>query len=546
MASDDFLNLLAECRWDMPRFSRDVLGVNLHAGQVDLVSLAIARLEDGYSPAYLTITCSAGNRAGKTLGLAITVAHSTLYKMGVRPPDLNDPTDLKRWVDAPYDWYHFAMQQDTSELLLLEVTRLMLGIHPAQKGRGCPLTDNLGLSVAEWERKERGDWGWFKWAPLFGGAEVHFRTTSEKALGTLGRDMNGWSWDEAAFDGNLTFIFDEVLNLRRMSTGGQAVLIGTATEGSHQYEDLWGRGDPTAPDRQPDYMSMRMSTRQNIGYGISQTMFDRMIRTVPLSLVPQNIDGYFIEGREQYLATEAVNRMFDTGLALGMPIKTDAEASRAYAHGLDPAITYDSTWSVVLDVTDPNVWYGVNAARKTGRQTAESIVGLAFDINQEYGEWGRLVTGIDATGFGGKVFRSLLQSVGVPATPIEFGGRSSNKLRLLNNLRTAVETGRIVLPKEGIWLELRRQLLGYKLKDRNIPTDAVMALVIAIRMALRALSANGRPIDFDYFGALPPLPRPVDSGDIAKPHRYVDDRVARLDTLTAASVAPMGPLFRKR
>jgi hypothetical protein len=546
--ASNFLDLLAECRWDVRRFALDVLGVNVHAGQGDLLDLVLARLDDGYSPAYLTTVCSAGNRAGKTLGLAICVAHSTLYKMGVRPPEVADESDLKRWSDAPYDWYHFAMQQDTAELLLLELQRLMQGIHPAQKGRGCPLTDNLGPDVAEWDRKERGDWGWFKWSPLFGGGEVHFRTTSEKALGTLGRDMNGWSWDEAAFDPNLLFVYDEVLNLRRMSTGGQAVLIGTATEGSHQYEDLWERGDPLAPDRQPDYMSLRMSTRQNIGYGISQSMFDRMIRTVPPTLVPQNIDGYFIEARAQYLATEAVNRVFDIGLKRELAVHTPAAPGRRYAHGLDPALTYDSTWSVVLDITDSHEWVGVHAARRTGRQTAESIVGLAYDINREYNAFHGLTTGIDATGFGGKVFRSLLTSASVPATPVEFGGRSTSKIRLLNNMRSAVESGRIVLPKEGIWLELRRQMLGYKVKDRGLPTDAVMALVVAIRMALRALAVEGRPVEFDYFGGgqgLSARKPGVDSG-ASKPHRYVDDRLARLGTLPTATVASMGNLFRKR
>lgn len=549
MASQtDILTVLGECRWDIPRFSRDVLGIKPHPGQVDMFDIAISRTEDGYTPAYLTIACSAGNRAGKTLGLAVLVAHSTFYKMGLRPPDTNDPSDLRRWSTAPYDWYHFAMQQDTSELLHMELARVMLGIHEAQRGGGCPLTESLGMDIAEWDRKERGDWAWFRWNDLFGGGEVHFRTTGEKALGTLGRDMHGWSWDEAAFDPNLVFIFDEVLNLRRMSTGGQAILIGTATEGSHQYEDLWTRGDPLAPDRQPDSMSMRMSTRQNIGFGISQKMFDRMLATVPPTLVPQNIDGYFIEARAQYFASSAVNQTFDRGLALNLPAKTPASPSRVYAHGLDPAITYDSTWSVVLDVTDPAQWVGVFAAKRSGRQTAESIVGLAYDIHAEYGQFGRLTSGIDATGFGGKVFRSLLTGAGVPASPVEFGGRATTKQRLLANLRSALETGRIVLPKEGVWLELRRQLLTYKLKDRSLQTDAVMALVVAVRMALRQVSPDGVAGKFDYFGAeaLPLPPRTgVDSAAEGKPHRYVDDRVVRLNTLPTASVASLSSLFKR-
>jgi hypothetical protein len=543
VTADPFLSLLSECRWDVPRFARDVLGVELHPGQVDMVDAAIARLPDGVSPAYLTICVSAGNRAGKTLGLAILVLHQTLYKMGLRPPYADDTSDLKRWSEAPYEHWHFGLQQDTSELLHMEMSRLLLGVHPAQKGRGCPLTTTLGMEVAEWDRKERGEWAWFRWAPVLGGGEVHFRTTGERALGTLGRDMNSWSWDEAAFDPNLLFVFDEVLNLRRMSTGGQAFLIGTATEGSHQYEDIWTRGDPSAPDRQPDYISLRMSTRSNIGYGITQAMFDRILATIPASLIPQNIDGYFIEARSQYFATEAVTRSFDASL----PDRTPPAPGRRYAHGLDPALTFDSTWSVVLDITDPNRWVGVRASKRSGRQTAESIVALAANVQEEYGQWGALASGIDATGFGGKVFRSLLQSAHVNAYPVEFGGRASAKLRLLANLRSALESGRLVLPRTGLWLELRRQLLGYKLNDKKLQTDAVMALVVAVRMALRSSGQGGTTLRFDYFND--PLPsRPpaaVDSPE-RQPRRYVDDRVLRLDSLTTASVARIGSPFSKR
>ena len=247
LVTSNIVTKLQQGRWDMRLFSTDVLGVDPHTGQKALFDLAVSRLSDGYSPAYLTVCCSAGNRAGKTLGLTVVVCRQTLYKMGRPAPVLGDDSSLKSWSSAPYDWYHFGISQEVTELVHLEMRRILQGVHEAQKGQGCPLTESLGDDVAEWDKKERGEWAWFKWSPLLGGAEVHFRTTGEKALSTLGRDMDGWSWDEPAFDPNLTFIFDEVLNLRRMSTGGQAILIATATEGSQAYEELWQRGDALAP-----------------------------------------------------------------------------------------------------------------------------------------------------------------------------------------------------------------------------------------------------------------------------------------------------------
>jgi hypothetical protein len=527
----------------MRLFASEVLGIDPHTGQQALFDLAVSRLSDGYSPAYLTVCCSAGNRAGKTLGLTVVVSHQTLYKMGLPPPILGDDSSLKSWSTAPYDWYHFGISQEVTELLHLEMRRIMLGVHEAQKGRGCPLTEALGPDVAEMDRKERGEWAWFKWSPLLGGAEVHFRTTGEKALSTLGRDMNGWSWDEPAFDANLTFIFDEVLNLRRMSTGGQAFLIATATEGSMAYEELWARGDPLAPDRQPDYASLRMSTRQNVGYGISKHQFDRMLRTIPPGLVPQNIDGYFLEARQSYFAKTSVSDTFHHDL----PPKQPFQSSHVYAHGVDPAITYDSTWSIVLDITDPERWIGVSASYRSGRQTAESILALTGDVHNEYAQGGRCSTGIDATGFGGKVFRSLLQSMRVPVTAVEFGGRASVKQKMLANTRTAIDSGRLYLPRSGPWLLLYRQLLAYKLADRKLDTDAVMALVLAVRMAARSIYGDARALPFDYFGENIPSRVPqVTSAAPEEPRRaYVDDRSLRLDSLDTATVTSMSSMFKR-
>ena len=58
----------------------------------------------------------------------------------------------------------------------------------------------------------------------------------------------------------------------------------------------------------------------------------------------------------------------------------------------------------------------------------------------------------------------------------------------------------IVFPRRGIWLELRRQLLGYKLDDRKLETDAVMALAVAVRHAARSASESVKDAEFNFFG----------------------------------------------
>ena len=34
---------------------------------------------------------------------------------------------MLRWVRLAYDWYHFAIAQETSELAYIEITRILCG-----------------------------------------------------------------------------------------------------------------------------------------------------------------------------------------------------------------------------------------------------------------------------------------------------------------------------------------------------------------------------------------------------------------------------------
>jgi hypothetical protein len=264
--------LLAPYRYDIPGFARNVLNIELHPGQIEYANTVMARGMDGWSPAYHTIALSSGNRAGKTMVLAIIIFHSVLYKIGARPPSEEDFADIKtlrRWRASTYMWFHFAIQQEIAELVYTEIVNFLSGTHVAQKGKGCVLTE-LMPTVAQWERKYNGDYRWIVLDDRLGGGQIHFRTTAERGVGTLGRDMHGISFDEAGFEAKLTYIINNVMHLRRLGTGGQLLLVSTPEEGLTEFADYWLMGEPGAPDRHKGRMSVRMSTRDNVGFGINQ------------------------------------------------------------------------------------------------------------------------------------------------------------------------------------------------------------------------------------------------------------------------------------
>lgn len=484
---------LLQARWDIEYFSERFLGIKAHPGQSKLWRTILLRDDSGWRPRYLDISVAAGNRAGKTLGITIPMLHSVTFKMGAQPPNPLDDVAVQRWVSAPYEWYHFGIAQEVADLAFIEITRIFTGVHEAQR-HGCPITDELGQPYVDWSRKYRSEYPWLRVDEAFGGGNIHFRTTGERGIASLGKDMNGVSYDEAPFDPHFPFVVQEVLNMRRMSTGGQMWVIGTSTEGINWFSDYWEKGNPEAPDRMPDAYSLRMSTRENIGYGIDQTMFDRIVNNMDPELVAQNIDGMFIQGRHSFFSQKSVDKIFEEDLPVEQPQVRGGE----YLSLTDPALTFDAAWNLVIQSGKDGIGVGVHADRKRGRQTGLSIAAMAENSHRAYsGAYCHCISGIDATGFGGKMFRDLLSIK--PLHSIEFGGTKTKKLKMLNDLKWCIENGKLRLPRHGPWLDVRRQLLGYRLDDKNIEQDAVMCLAMWAWLFRKNPAGGQQVMEFDYF-----------------------------------------------
>jgi hypothetical protein len=100
---------------------------------------------------------------------------------------------------------------------------------------------------------------------------------------------------------------------------------------------------------------------------------------------------------------------------------------------------------------------------------------------------------------GGKLFRQEF-SIVRPLREYDFGGSKGKKLELLSDLKAAIDRGDIRLPRTGVWSELRRQILGYKLEDKKLETDLLMALALAVRHATRNPTNPVAHPRFSYFG----------------------------------------------
>ena len=495
---------LAQYEHDISGFAQHVLGITkgVHPGQRRFFDAISARRPNWITALWLTIMLASGNRAGKTMALAIAIIHACIYKTNLQR-DLSTEKGRQKWARAEYHWYHFGIAHEVADLVYAEIVRILDGMHLAQED-GCPLTANG--PAATWDVKEYGDFHWIKFIPELGGSQVHFRTTGEKALGSLGKDMHGISFDEAGIERNLDFLVDEVFHLRRLGTGGQLLMVSTPSEDiGSMFADRWALGDQVGnPDAKKSAYSLRMSTRENIGFGLTQEMFDILVADMDERTIRQNIEGEFLQAKAAYFNGWNVDRCFVDDL----PERALARKGLRYIQGVDPAKTQDSAWSIVLAVIpnaqtpeDPHL-IGVRAEQKRGQKSTDTVVNLAAEAHNAYDVdrlKTRCYTAIDATGFGGKLFRELLEREVPNLVNVEFGGTVQKKRKLLGDLRTVIDSGRLHLPREGIWLQVRRQLLGYKLDDRGIEQDAVMALVCAIYL-LRRSSDGAGSIPFDLAG----------------------------------------------
>jgi hypothetical protein len=154
----------------------------------------------------------------------------------------------------------------------------------------------------------------------------------------------------------------------------------------------------------------------------------------------------------------------------------------------------------MIDHTAPNRMLGVRARTRTGKQTIQAIVNMVREGHLLYNQdLSSCTTIVDETGFGGKLFKQEF-SVIRPLRGYDFGGTKAKKLELLSDLKAAIDKRMVLFPRQGIWMQLRRQLLSYKLDDKKLEQDAVMALAVAVKHAIRNQSGYLENPVFTYFG----------------------------------------------
>jgi hypothetical protein len=458
---------------DFRVFAEEILGIRLNKAQLRLVP--ILEVDSALREwAFKELVVVAANQIGKTLIQAAIMLWACTYKIGV------PGTDMTRWEREPYLWIHLGPVQQQAYHAHKDAKLLVKGEHPAQAGR-MPAAIKKAFSGMIHQTKIENYYDGFS---FFNGAQIMFRTAEHKAEAVLGYRAAAISVDEAAFVDYLTEVKNTVLMMRLIASGGPILMFSTPNgmnDFFDQADSIRNDGHEIADMVWQDghrYLAWAVIT-DNLGYGIDQEEIDRMESNLNPTTKEQQLRGAFLEPAEAFFVPQKpILEAFVTSL----PHESPPVPGHQYAIFYDPSVASDPTAAIVLDVTHMP-WEGVYFGHWEKPMEIQTLVGEMYRIHHQYHNHSdrnvisppsRAVLGFDATSMGGAVMKQLLGPIS-PKRPVNMAGQPTKKVAALTNLRDRLTNGQIILPAS--WVRLRQELLNYRLKDKGIKQDAVMALM---------------------------------------------------------------------
>lgn len=480
-------------------FAEEVLGVRLNPAQKRWFRLARAA-PNGWQWLYRRVAHVAANQIGKTVGLAILILWASNYKIGIRKGNWDF------WFSSPYKWFHLAPTHPQALHVYRDLQQLVNGTHPAQfdketgKRRKFLWPEGFAKEV-----KFDAQYPGFK---LWNGAEIQFRTSADKAAALQGYVAHGISIDEAAFEDHLHFVLDQAIKLRLISTGGPLWLVSTPNGINDYYEVITAMqqaGNNTFHERvweapQKKWALVWSHISDNIGYGLTQEDVDFMEEDVDPATKEQQLRGAFLTPRDSFFVP-ADNIL--KSWVKGLKQRELPQNNHRYVIFWDPSVSGagDPTVCIIIDVTK-KPWRGVWFNRWETPMRANDLLQEMHRIhalwNTAVGNVGfrpRAITGYDATSMGGVILTQQLANM-TPKRPFNFGGGKA-KINALTNMRAALSRHDVWFPED--WLRLQRETLTYRLDDKKLVQDCVMAAAGALQIAARGFSgAPSKPFVNSY------------------------------------------------
>lgn len=314
-------------------------------------------------------------------------------------------------------------------------------------------------------RNERGDWA---------SSEVWARSLAKGGVYLLGHSISFLSVDECAYVKGYPIIEDEVLRMRLADQGGALFRYSTPNGRNHFFnhysEGL--KGDPLI-------YSQKVTTWQNPT--ISRAVLERMKERMVAEYYAQNVMAEFVS-LSDFFKIEHIEGLYQNveytdreGLPLPVQLPLAWDKGGTYVLGVDLGAMRDPTVVFVfrIDVSPIQIVY-VGASHSPNWQTQRQFV------NQVYRTYQPVHSVIDATGVGNPIAQQLIDEDGwTNAETFVIG--AANKTDLLVKLQDAIQRRKFIFPYVTATKELVNQLSFYRLDDKTITQDYVIALALCNR-----------------------------------------------------------------
>lgn len=483
-------------------FAEEILGVDLNPAQKRWFRYIQPRAP-GWEWRYQRVIHVAANQIGKTVAIAILILWACTYKIG---RDFTQPD----FASHLYQWAHVAPTQAQAYHPLRDIRLLIKGAHPAQQRTGRPCFLPSGL-VTEIKIDVQ-----FDGLSFSNGSTCQFRTSADKAASLLGYRFDAISFDEAAFEDHLIDTIDETLMMRLIASRGPLFPVSTPNGRNDFFEiveevkQLNVSPEPLVwIDDEKGYALCWSTVVDNMGYGIDPDEAAKMEVRLGESK-EQALRGAFLDPKEAFFVPqEPIIASMGIGdgdghrsrvaTARKLPHEQKPLPGHRYVIFWDPSVSNDPTACAVIDVTK-DVWVGV--AERYYEKPLDTDR-LLYEIRALHNAWNsatdrthlldtsKAVTGFDSTAMGGKMWADMLRGIR-PNHPFDFAGPDKKQKTLLD-LRNRLATGRLLLPAS--WQGWRQEIISYRLDDKKIRNDRVMALAGAVAVA--TLGVNTGPRKFD-------------------------------------------------
>lgn len=440
---------------DFSHFCESLLGMRVHPGQADVVSLMYGK-DFG--------VLAAANGWGKTILYALIMLWATYnrswainrnrYLAVVLGPEMKQALLTHEHIEAIRNDRHEGQVWDAKQHYFLLKDRLI------------PFKTQDGHYAYRWRHN---------------GAVLRFESAEGKASSIEGWAPNLVIYDEARLELHLRYIVEEVIMARGVRTENMKVLLGsTPLMDSYDLLDYYKRGE--LGDR--DWWSRSGHISDNVY--LSAKQIEKIRRNLDPRVRDQVLAGKFVEPPDAYFIAERVQEVFDSGREPGdiTEYYGKADPSHTYVAGADAAVSEggDESAVTVWDVTTTPHKVVIEKVLPKGTPL-EKLVAYCDVLIQEFS----CQVGFDAQGPLGVQLEHMVSMDPGWWVPVKFGGKSvkggttSQKTDALANFRHFIN--------EKLWWcpnipGLKAQILSYSIKkDKDLKKDRLMAQVYAAWVA---------------------------------------------------------------